>query len=192
MSAARLVAREELRVWRRSRLAVVAGVVAALLVIVSVVSTVARVGSEAAARDALQETSEATFLSQPDRHPHRMVHYGHFVFRAPPPLAALDPGVDPYTGTAMFLEGHRQNSATFSQARSAAWPGALGGLTPAATYQLVVPLLLILIGYASVAREREGATGAQLAAAGVSLRTLWVGKSLALGLVGRARVLPGP
>jgi len=60
-----------------------------------------------------------------------MVHYGHYVFRAPPPLAMFDPGVDAVTGQSLFLEGHRQNSAMFADARAEARTGGFGALTPA-------------------------------------------------------------
>ena len=103
------IAREEWRQWMRSRLAVISLIVFAVLLIFTTGLTLLE--AQGARHDRLhqQEQSEETFLSQPDRHPHRMVHYGHYVFRAPPPLALFDPGVDAVTGQSLFLEGHRQN-----------------------------------------------------------------------------------
>ena len=121
------------------------------------VLTLLQVAQETAARSALQRQAHDTFLSQPARHPHRMVHYGHYVFRSPSPLAAFDPGLDPVTGQTLFLEGHRQNTAAFAAAAAGARLGGLPALSPAVVYQLFVPLLLIVLGYGAVARERESA-----------------------------------
>ena len=70
----------------------------------------------------------------------------------------IDPGVDVHTGTIMFLEGHRQNSAVFSPGYAAAQAGPFAELTPAFAYQILVPLLLVIIGFATISREREGKT----------------------------------
>ena len=111
------IARDEWRYWRRSKLGVISSIVVLLLTAASLVSTATRIETERTTRDTFQ-TAVETFTNQPARHPHRMVHYGHYVFRVPPPLSVIEPGVDAYTGTVMFLEGHRQNSAV---SRHAMW-----------------------------------------------------------------------
>jgi ABC-2 type transport system permease protein len=132
-----------------------------------------------------QGQAEAAFLAQPDRHPHRMVHYGHYVFRTPAPLAVFDPGLDPVTGQSLFLEGHRQNTAMFAGSAASADLGALSVLNPAMVYQLLAPLLLILLGHGLLVREREAGTLATLLAQGLRPRVLLAGKALALaGVVG--------
>ncbi|MFK8031622.1 MAG: DUF3526 domain-containing protein [Gammaproteobacteria bacterium] len=184
------IAVEEWRFWFRSRLAVSATLLLLIVVTAAVISTVSRVQSEADARQSMQSAAEEAFLSQPDRHPHRMVHYGHYVFRKPAPLAVIDPGVDPLTGTVMFLEGHRQNSATFPAAYSAPRVAGFEFLTPAFAYQVLVPLVLIVVGFSIIARERELHTNVQLTTQGISSRTLWMGKSLALLALSALMVLP--
>jgi ABC-2 type transport system permease protein len=109
-----------------------------------------------------------------------MVHYGHYVFRQPAPLSLFDPGLDPVTGQSIFLEGHRQNTAMFAASGASADLGALSWLSPAMVYQLFGPLLVILLGHALIAREREAATLATLLAQGTTGRTLLAGKALAL------------
>ena len=182
MSATLTIAREEWRYWLRSNLAL--AVVALFAVILISVSwlTALRMHAESHERAHHQADSEQTFLSQPDRHPHRMVHYGHYVFRAPMPLAIFDPGLDSVTGQTMFLEGHRQNSATFSASGSSADLGGLSWLTPALIYQVFAPLLIIVLGHGAVTREREARALAPLLAQGLSGRTLLAGKMLALSL----------
>lgn len=184
------IAREEWRYWLRSKTGVSASVVAALLVLTSLITTWVHVNNERDAREHLQATAEETFRNQPARHPHRMVHYGHYVFRTPAPLAIADPGVDPYTGTVMFLEGHRQNSATFAPKYTRADAGPYAFLSPALTYQLLVPLLLIVVGFASLAREREARTDQLIFTMAVSPTTFWLGKSYALGALAVATLLP--
>ncbi|MEL7312753.1 MAG: DUF3526 domain-containing protein [Pseudomonadota bacterium] len=174
------VAKEEWRYWLRSRLAISAAMLLMIVIITAVVSTYSRIQSAAASQIAMQQAAEETFLSQPDRHPHRMVHYGHYVFRKPTPLAAIDPGVDPLTGTVMFLEGHRQNSATFPASYTTPRVAGFSYLTPAFAYQVLVPLVLIVVGFSVFSRERELRTEMQLLAQGLDGKTLWAGKSVAL------------
>ena len=183
MSSAILIASEEWRQWLRSRLAVLSlAVFTALLLFTTVLSTL---DAQEAQHQRLhqQEQAEATFLDQPDRHPHRMVHYGHYVFRTPPPLAIFDPGVDAVTGQSLFLEGHRQNSAMFADARAAARTGGFGALSPAKLYYLFLPLLIIALGHGVVLREREARTLGPLMSQGVSGTRLYRGKLLALGVL---------
>ncbi len=184
------IAAEEWRYWRRTKLGVVAVLLAFLLICVSILSTLSQIERERNTRVSLQVQAQETFRDQPARHPHRMVHYGHYVFRTPTPLAPLDPGVEPYTGTVMFLEGHRQNSAMFSPSYEGARAGPFSYLTPALSYQLLLPLVLIVIGFSAVARERAAAMDRQLMAYGVSPTQLWLGKSMALAGVAGILLVP--
>ncbi|MEX6775102.1 ABC transporter permease subunit, partial [Pseudomonas aeruginosa] len=84
------------------------------------------------------------------------------------PLAFVDFGVDSFTGNTIFLEGHRQNSANFSEARQSSLLLRFGQLTPAFVLQALAPLLLIFLAFTSVARERERGTLRLLLAQGVS------------------------
>ncbi|WP_291202750.1 DUF3526 domain-containing protein [Hyphomonas sp.] len=185
-----LVAADEWRFWRRSRLAMLALGLLLLLVAASATLTALRMSSEAQARSQLQTDAEETYRSQPDRHPHRMVHYGHYVFRTPPPLAMIDPGVDPVTGQSIFLEGHRQNAAMFADAKAGATAGQMADMSPAAVLSLFAPLLLIAMGYSVMTREREAGTLGPLLAQGLSPLTLVAGKWLALASVAGLTLLP--
>lgn len=179
------IASEEWRYWRRSKMASVVMVVMLVVVLVSALVTWRDLAAERIERTDLQTTAESIFTSQPDRHPHRMVHYGHYVFRTPPPLALVDPGVDQFTGAAVFLEGHRQNSATFSPAYSGPHGGTFANLSPATVYQILIPLMIIVAGFSVVSREREGRTELMLLTVPVSRRQIWLGKTVAVaGLAG--------
>jgi ABC-2 type transport system permease protein len=175
-----VIAGAEWRYWLRSRLAMGAAALLLVLLAATTALTALRMAGERAEREHHQAHAESTFLAQPDRHPHRMVHYGHYAFRTPPPLAMFDPGIDPVTGQAIFLEGHRQNTAMFAPAGASADFGGLSPLSPAMVYQLFGPLLVVLLGYGAIAREREAGTLPTLLAQGTPGRVLLAGKGLAL------------
>ncbi len=190
MNQAVRIAAEEWRYWSRSKLAAAVAVVMLALALASAVATWRDITKERNARVELQGAAESIFANQPDRHPHRMVHYGHYVFRTPPPLALIDPGVDQFTGTTVFLEGHRQNSATFSPAYSGPHGGTFANLSPATVYQVLIPLMIIVAGFASVAREQEARTKLLLLTVPVSWRQIWLGKTLALASFAAVALLP--
>lgn len=190
MSPVLYIAADEWRLWRRSRLALMALLVfAAVLAVTSVISAL-QMEQARESRAAQQLAAETRFREQPARHPHRMVHYGHYVFRTPPPLALFDPGVDAVTGQSLFLEGHRQNAEMFADARSAPAVGGLGRLDPALVYQLLLPLLLIALGHGAVLREREARTLPALLAQGLPGTSLFLGKLLAMSSLVLVMLLP--
>lgn len=184
------IASDEWRYWRRSKLAVCVLALGLILAVGSALLTAGQMSDAAHERAHLQAEAEETFFNQPDRHPHRMVHYGHYAFRAPPPLSIVDPGVDAFTGTSIFLEGHRQNSAMFADRQASAGLAGFGALTPAFVLQTLAPLLLILMGYNALTREREARTLDQLIAQGVGPSQILLGKGLALA--GAAALMVSP
>jgi ABC-2 type transport system permease protein len=190
MRAITQVTRDEWRFWHRTKLAATILIIGTLLTIVSAVVNTIEMEHTAHEREHLQQSSEAQFLEQPDRHPHRMVHYGHYVFRTPSPLSMIEPGVDSFTGTSIFLEGHRQNSAMFSDQRQASGMTRFSSLTPSFLLQVLVPLFIILIGYASVTREKEAGTLHIMITQGVNLWHLFLGKYLALVSSGLLMLMP--
>ncbi|GLR71502.1 ABC transporter permease [Agaribacter marinus] len=174
------VAKDEWRYWVRSKIAVSVLIIGLLLTISSVIVTLANMHELSHQRSSMQNNAEETFVDQPDRHPHRMVHYGHYAFRVPSPLSILDPGVDAYTGNSIFLEGHRQNSAMFADQKQGTGLTSLGSLSPAFVVQVLAPLLLILIAYSSMSREKESQTLSFILSQGTSIYALILGKGLAL------------
>jgi len=61
-----------------------------------------------------QNKARESWEANPDKHPHRMGHFGTFAFRIKQPLSVFDFGIESFTGSAVFLEAHRQNSVNFS------------------------------------------------------------------------------
>ena len=190
MNVIKQVMFDEWRFWQRTKLATLVLIIGAVLTLASVVVNTMTMQAKAHDREHLQEASEARFIEQPDRHPHRMVHYGHYVFRTPSPLSILEPGVDAYTGTAIFLEGHRQNSAMFADQRQSSGMTRFSSLSPAFMLQLILPLLIVLIGYATLTREKEAGTLNIMLTQGVDKSQLIFGKFLALAAGGMVLLLP--
>lgn len=190
MSAVLRIAREEWRLLQRDRVAVLGLTLLLLLSAAAAFTAWEQRRTTDAERAGHQARVDHEFEGQPDRHPHRMVHYGHFVFRPLNPLAAFDSGVDAYTGHTLFLEGHRQNSANFGDVRQSSLLLRFGQLTPAFVLQVLAPLLLVFVGHAVLARERESGTLRILLAQGVRAREIVAGKLLALSGVAALLMLP--
>ncbi|WP_269791078.1 DUF3526 domain-containing protein [Stenotrophomonas sp. Iso1] len=190
MSGGVSVFRNELRALVRQRTALAGIILMALLTITATVVSLHHMQAAAEHRARQQAAAQADFEAQPDRHPHRVVHYGHFVYRLPAALAAFDPGVDPFTGSSMFLEGHRQNTANFGDVMQSSILTRFGQLTPAFVLQVLAPLVLVFLGYGLVAQERERGTLRQLMLQGASRRSIIGGKLAALLAVAAVFLLP--
>ncbi len=190
MSAALRIAREEWRLLWRDRVAVMGLVLLLLLTAMSAFTAWQQRQGADAERTRYQAQADHEFAAQPDRHPHRMVHYGQFAFRPVNPLASFDAGIDPYTGHTLYLEGHRQNSANFGDVRQSSLLLRFGQLTPAFVLQVLAPLLLIFVGHASVARERESGTLRLLITQGLQPGQLVAGKLLVLAGVAALALAP--
>ncbi|MEX0962953.1 MAG: DUF3526 domain-containing protein [Pseudohongiellaceae bacterium] len=190
MRDAIIIARDELRYWQRSKLALIALIALLTLSAASVFLSITEQSRQLEERLHEQEESNAILAAQPDRHPHRMVHYGHYVYRTLSPLAAVDPGVDAFVGTSVFLEGHRQNTAAFISAAETGLLARFGSFSPAFALQALIPLLMILCGFSTVARERDQQTLHQLLGQGISNRSLLFGKFIALSVLAAGALLP--
>ncbi|KLJ00759.1 DUF3526 domain-containing protein [Luteimonas sp. FCS-9] len=190
MSAVVLVMCSELRAMLRNRTALAGIVLLAMLTLVSTLVSHHHMRSAEEHRARQQAAAQAAFDAQPDRHPHRVVHYGHFVYRLPSALAAFDAGVDPFTGSSMFLEGHRQNTANFGDVMQSSVLVRFGQLTPAFVLQVLAPLVLVFLGYGVLAQERGRGTLRQLMLQGASTCAIVAGKLAALCLVAGTFALP--
>ncbi len=172
------VAKGEWCALRRSQTARIAALLLLALTIAATVVSMDRMHSIGAERAEAQRSADQEFKEQPARHPHRVVHYGHYIFRPAPPLAFFDFGVDAYTGHSLFLEGHRQNSANFGGAMQSSLLIRFGQLTPAFVLQTITPLLIVFLAFGSIAREREVGQLRLLLAQGGDIRAVVAGKLL--------------
>lgn len=167
------------------------GLVLTLLALAAAVVGQARHDAEVAQRARYQDLVGSQFREQPDRHPHRVSHYGYLVFRPRAPLGFFDSGVERFTGTSVFLEAHRQNSANFSDAAQGGSGERFGELNLALVLQFLVPLFIFAVAGVSVTREREDGTLALLLCQHASWRVLLGGKMLGSVLLVALLTLPG-
>lgn len=138
-----------------------------------------------------QELVRKHWEEMPDKHPHRMAHYGYIAFRTIDPLSLFDKGLENYTGNAIFLEAHKQNTVNFSEASLSTGLLRFGEISQAMVLQLLVPLLLFFIGFGTISTDRENGTLKILLSQGASWRELLVGKCLGLWMIGFSMLLAG-
>jgi len=128
--------------------------------------------------------------SNPDKHPHRMAHYGYVAFRQKYPLSFFDSGIDNYLGNAVFLEAHRQNNVNFSEASLSNGLLRFGELSAGLILQLLLPLVLFFWGFDLIAGERASGTLKLLLTQGASWSDILLGKSLGLFLMSLTILIP--
>lgn len=127
-----------------------------------------------------QARDRESWESNPDKHPHRMAHFGAFVFRVQHPLSIFDAGLESYMGNVIFLEAHKQNTANFSEASLATGLVRFGDLHVAMLLYLILPLFIFFVGFDSITRERELRTIKLMYIQGAEIRDIICGKALGL------------
>ncbi|MFN0008200.1 MAG: ABC transporter permease [Planctomycetota bacterium] len=175
-----VIARKEfVDAWRDGRFRVGAVLMLLLLVTASLLAwhQTERMASERAAATAQEREN---WLEQGEKNSHSAGHYGVNVFKQVSPLSLFDRGIEPFVGTTLFLEAHRQNQASFVPAQDATSMRRFGELTASTGLQLLAPLLVILLAFGCIAGERERGTLRQVLSLGVSPRALVMGKTLGL------------
>lgn len=182
MREAWLVARKDALVLLRDGRLRLSALLVLVLSLVAVAGGVADRTRAADERAEAQQAERERWLDQDDVNPHAAAHYGTFVFRPVEPLAAVDPGLLPYVGAALFLEAHQQQLSRYRPIDEATPLRRFGTLSPALCLQVLLPLWLVLLTYAAVAGERERGTARLLLAAGVSRGSLALGKVLGVAM----------
>lgn len=190
MSKIKLIAIEE---WRNiNRLPVLKYLVG---IIISVLLLSAYIGWESIhyhneEQEHYQSEVVHQWETQPDRHPHRVSHYGYLVFRDKYPLSAFDFGVNSYVGNSIFLEAHRQNTLNMSDASFSNGMLRFGELSMALIFQLILPLFIIFIGFGSVSELKQNGVLKLMLIQNTSYREVILGKVLGVFVVVLAYFLP--
>ncbi|PWJ60501.1 ABC-2 type transport system permease protein [Dyadobacter jejuensis] len=141
---------------------------------------------QAAAREEVHDH----WMTQPNRHPHRVAHYGYLVFREKSPLSFFDFGLDSYVGNSVFLEAHRQNTVNMSEAGFSNGMLRFGELSMALVLQVLVPLFIIFIGFHTVAGLKQNGVLKILLCQKASYLDILLGKTVGITLVTWALFLP--
>lgn len=173
------IAAKELTLLIRDRRLPWAGGIVLALVVTALAVGWQRQREVASERVAAQALDYDDWVAQPERHPHNAAHQGMHVFKPDPPMSIVDPGIDPYVGSTIWLQAHRQSELAFMPAQDATGLQRFGELSAAWVLQVLGPLLVIVLGFDAFAGERELGTLRQTLSLGVSSTRLLWGKALA-------------
>ncbi|MBI4177843.1 DUF3526 domain-containing protein [bacterium] len=132
-----------------------------------------RLGQE---RSAAWADNRRQFLEQGIKNPHSAAHYGVYAFKPAQALAVFDRGIEPWVGATVWLEAHKQNDFKYRPAMDAGVMQRFGELSPAFILQVIAPLLIIFLSYASFSGERESRVLKLALSQGVSPEILAWGK----------------
>lgn len=175
------IARKEFQdTWRDGRFRLAAVIVLALLC-VSFLLARQQVDHQRKEREEATKIERDNWLNQGQKNAHAAAHYGVYVFKPVAPLSVFDRGLQPFVGSTVYLEAHRQNQAAFLPAQDSTSMRRFGDLTAAACLQLLLPLLIILFAFGALAGERESGTLRQVLSLGVRPTSLVFGKAMGLG-----------
>jgi ABC-2 type transport system permease protein len=190
MSNVKLIAGHFLQtVWKSKVIAPVC-IVWLTLVLYAVFTGYATYTRQNEIREEYQARARQSWEANPDKHPHRMAHFGSFAFRIKHPLSIFDNGMESYTGNAVFLEAHKQNTANYSEASFSTGLLRFGEISLAMLLQTVLPLILFFLGFNAIAQQRENATLKILVSQGATFKQIIWGNSIGLFAVGVAFLLP--
>lgn len=175
------IARKEFtEIVRDGRFRWTAGIMA-LLLLTALAAGYQKYNAYMATQSLAQDQTNSQWLNQGDKNPHAGAHYGNYAFKPAGPLAFFDNGINSYAGTALFMEAHKQNFAIGRPATDQSSIGRFGDLSGAMILQLLMPLLIIFLGFTAFAGERESGTLRQVLSMGVGNRQLLWGKALGIG-----------
>lgn len=131
-------------------------------------------------REHYQGVARASWENNPDKHPHRMAHFGSFAFRTKHPLSIFDFGLESFTGNAVYLEAHKQNTINFSEASFSTGLLRFGEVSLAMLLQMVLSLVIVFLGYGAVSADRENGTLKLILTQGAAWKEILTGKTLGL------------
>ncbi|MBQ4915025.1 DUF3526 domain-containing protein [Maribacter sp. MMG018] len=164
----------------RSKVMLIASVLMVFLLLFSAYSGWENYHDQNYTRDIMQHEVQESWENNPDKHPHRMAHYGSFAFRLKHVLSVFDLGMENFVGNAIFLEAHKQNTVNFSEASMSTGLLRFGEVSLAMLLKVIVPLLIFYLGFHTIAQERENGTLKLLIGQGITRMEIVFGKWLGL------------
>jgi ABC-2 type transport system permease protein len=137
-----------------------------------------------------QQVIRKSWEDNPDKHPHRMAHFGSFALRIKHPLSLFDFGMENYAGNAVFLEAHKQNTVNYSEASFSTGLLRMGELSMAMLLQIILPLIVFFLGFGCIAADRENGTLKMISSQGAGIFSLLMGRTLGLWLISALFFIP--
>ncbi|MGP1993911.1 ABC transporter permease [Zobellia laminariae] len=171
------------QLWKdafRSKVLLIASILMGGLLLFSAYSGWQNYNDQNHTRHEIQHEVQESWENNPDKHPHRMAHYGSFAFRIKHVLSVFDLGMENFVGNAMFLEAHKQNTVNFSEASMSTGLLRFGEVSLAMLLKVIVPLLIFYLGFNTIAQERENGTLKLLIGQGITRKEIVFGKWLGL------------
>lgn len=190
MNQVKIIAGHFLKITIRSKAMVAIYIVWLLLVLFAALTGYKTYTDSNALLTRFQQQARQSWEANPDKHPHRMAHFGSFAFRLKHPLSMFDHGMESYTGNAVFLEAHRQNTVNFSEAGFSTGLLRFGEISLSMLVQIILPLILFFLGFNAISQQRENGTLKILLSQGPGFRSLIWGNTLGLFLLALLLLLP--
>lgn len=132
---------------------------------------------------AAQASSYQQWLAQGTKNPHSAAHYGFYAFKPVPLMAIVDKGMDEYLGNSVWMEAHKQNNVSNRTAQDVTDVSRFGSLTVGFVMQFLLPLVIIILTFNAVSKERESGTLRMLLSTQIRGVQLLAGKGVAAFLV---------
>ena len=184
------IALKELReLWRSPVVVVALALLAAMLLALCLGQFVKAMRLQDLHESAVK-ASRQDWLNQGNHDPHSAAHHGVDVYKPFPPLGVFDEGIFAAQGTTLKVEAHHQHRLENRPSEGATQLLQPMIDSPAIALETVFPLVAIMLGFASISRERERGTLALLLSQGVVWRRLLFGKALALATIIAGLALP--
>ena len=180
MNTLLIIAKGEWLIMVRNKIALALLLVFSFILILAAYIGIDNTLKQHAFRQQYQTEVQNQWMSQPDRHPHRVAHYGYLAFREKSSLSFFDFGIETFVGNSVFLEAHRQNTINLSEAGFSNGMLRFGELSMALVLQLLVPLFIFFVGFGSIAGLRENGVLKIILSQGISMKTLLWGKILGI------------
>lgn len=155
MMQIKTIASHFLKVTLRSRSLAIIYTVWTLLVLFAAFTSYKTYADQHTQLTHFQEQARKSWEANPDKNPHRMAHFGSFAFRLKHPLSMFDQGMESYTGNAVFLEAHRQNTVNFSEAGFSTGLLRFGEISQAMLIQIILPLILFFLGFNAISQQKK-------------------------------------
>lgn len=152
-----IIAKKEMLLARRNQLFIILTIITWLLLLVAGLG-----GYERYRHSCRQQQTAGYHLRHEwetqEKNPHSAAHFGTWLFKPFTFLSLYDNGLNNFTGTTYRIEAHKQHEVNFSTVQDTDSQLRFGELSPALVFQLLIPLLIIILAHGSVSSERENNT----------------------------------